>query len=191
MKLRIVILLLVIGFSGLNNSIGQAKIYKGNSLSFDSLLIKKGNRSKGVLFPTVRVSNSKMVFENSILKNKVTYINFWFKACPPCIAEMPSLTLFYKKIKKLKDVQFISLTFEDKKTISEMIKKYKITYPVFSISKNDCYRLNQDNGFPTSIVVDKKGVIQFLLSGYNTDPKKAYAVLFKTVFPEIVKQINK
>ena len=165
----------------------QLKIYKENDISFDSLLVLKGNQSKGKIFPMFKSANKLYAIDNSIFKNKVTYINFWFKNCPPCIAEMKALNELYRKVQNNSKIQFISFTFENQKTIDEMKIKYKISYPIFSISKYDCYRLNQGNGFPTSLVVDQRGIIKFLISGYDTNPKKAQKILLNKVYPEIYK----
>ena len=168
----------------------QRKINKANDVSFDSLLILKGNQSKGKVFTEFSLSNGTSSISNRSFMGKITFLNFWFKACPPCIAEMRALNELYAKLHIDKNFQFLSLTFENEKTISEMKKKYHIQYPVFNTSKDNCYKLNQGNGFPTSIIIDDKGVIVFLLSGYNTDPVKAYQVLFSKFYPPLKNLLN-
>ena len=173
------------------NSSFESTAQKNSDISFDSLLAIKGKKSIGTKFPAFRTRNKFTIIDNGSLNGKVTYINFWFKDCPPCIAEMKSLNEMYEKLKHVKDFQFFSFTFESEKTIEGMRKKYKMNYPIFHLTKNKCYQLNQDSGFPVHLIVDKQGIIQFLLSGYHTEEKGAHNYLFSKVYPEIVSVLNK
>ncbi len=170
----------------------MASIAQRNSISsFDSLLQVKGSKSIGTKFPFFKAKNRNGYFDNSKLIGKVTYINFWFKNCPPCMAEMRSLRQLNQKMKVYKGFQFVSFTFENEKIIEEIRKKYHIDYNIFHLSKTDCYRLNQDSGFPVHIILDKNGEIQFLLSGYHTKSKDAHDYLFSKVYPKIIAILNK
>jgi hypothetical protein len=52
-----------------------------------------------------------------------------------------------------------------RKKLKLLKAKYNIPYTVATINKKECSRLNQDNGYPTTIILDKKGVIKFLKWG--------------------------
>ena len=162
-----------------------------NNISFDSLLMLKGNQSKGKSFPRFTASNKNQSINNSHFAKKITLLNFWFANCPPCIAEMRSLNQLYNKLKYNKNFQFISFTFENEKAIHKMKQRFAMPYPIFTLSKDECYRLNQGNGFPTSIIVDEKGMISFLLSGYETNPYKAHKIIFNSFYPRITKELLK
>ena len=163
---------------------------KSPDTSFDSLLAAKGQKSVGLKFPNFKTRNNLTQIDNNNLKRKITYINFWFKDCPPCIAEMRSLNDLYDQLRYQKDFQFFSFTFEGEKTIDLIRNKYKIQYPIFHLSKTECYRLNQDSGFPVHIILDKQGVILFLLSGYHTDLAGARDYLFSKIYPVIISALK-
>jgi len=119
------------------------------------------------------------LYTDKNLIDKITFINFWFEACAPCIAEMNALEMLYENFKEYKNFQFLSVTYEKKETIERIMGKYKMTYPVLSTSADSCYYLNYRKGFPTTIIIDEKGKIVFFTFGGGTNPI-AVELYFKT-----------
>lgn len=62
----------------------------------------RGKMIPGLNFTTI---NGKR-YSNSDLRGKILVINFWFKGCAPCVAEMPSLNKLRNEFKD-KNVLFI------------------------------------------------------------------------------------
>lgn len=55
-------------------------------------------------------------------------------------------------------------------------------YCSISISKKNCYKQNLDNGFPTNIIINKKGgAKEFRISGFPTE-EKASSIYKKTTY---------
>ena len=96
---------------------------------------------------------------------KVVFLNFWFAACPPCIAEFEELNKLYKDFKNDSSFEFVSFTFEDSLEIEAMRKRYDIKYKIFSIARTECKRLNMNNGFPTNAILDKAGLFKYIHVG--------------------------
>src|SRR5689334_20368114 len=48
------------------------------------------------------------------LKGKIVVLNFWFTACPPCLAEIPALNKLAKEYKN-KNVIFFGITYDSYK----------------------------------------------------------------------------
>jgi thiol-disulfide isomerase/thioredoxin len=159
-------------------------------INFDSLFQAKQNESLGKVFPEFSVKTGNSFFNNQAIRGKTVFINFWFKACPPCIAELDALNDLYDSLKNINDFVFISFTYETPATIKKMAKRYKMQYKIFSISQQECYRLNQNNAFPTSIITDSKGVIKLLKSGGTTDKTEARKQIFDSYYPAL-KQLLK
>ena len=125
------------------------------------------------------------------LKNRITFINLWFEACAPCIAEMEPLNNLYTTFSKSKEFQMLSVTFEKKGTILRIIKKYKIKYPQISTSQDSCYIVNFRKGFPTNMIINKKGKIAYFTFGGATDPEKAKEDFEKNIYPILRKLLGK
>lgn len=106
------------------------------------------------------------------LIGKVTIINFWFKYCAPCIAEMNELCNLHQKFMKNPAFQFISFTSDSPEEAKESVDTLKLSFPVYPISSPECRRLNFNMGFPTTIIVDKAGKILFLKSGGSLEAEK-------------------
>ncbi len=183
MKL-ITIILMLFCFS---NSFGQTPAKKQASL--DSLLHdfnKKEDRLKGKKYPQFSFTDEKgVLFSNANFTGKVCFINFWFEACTPCIAEMESLNELYLKFKGNQSFTFISFTYEPPEKLQLPKEKYHLKYPVISIKREECYRLNQNSGFPTNIILDKKGTIQYFDFGGFTDVQKVNIYFNETVHSKI------
>jgi len=105
-------------------------------------------------FSMVDINGNHISTENT--KGKVVVLNFWFTSCKPCMAEIPELNEVYNKYKNDANVVFASITFDKKEKVDAFLKKYPIKYPVISDAKNIC-DLFKVSGYPTNIVIDKKG----------------------------------
>jgi peroxiredoxin len=116
-------------------------------------------------------------------KGKVTLVNFWFKDCSPCRAEMEWLNELYDSLKSNPDFQFISIARETKDVLPGYVNFFKIQYPVVSLV--DCYKYNYNSGFPTNIIIDKQGKVAFYKSGGNPDRAKSKAEVLETLLPKI------
>lgn len=113
------------------------------------------------------------LYSNDSIKNKITFINFWFEACAPCIAEFEALNILYKKFKGNPRFKFLSFTYESKDKAIMIANKYSIEYPIISLNQSECRRLNFNQGFPTNIILDEATKIQYMLSGGPIDKTDA------------------
>jgi hypothetical protein len=108
------------------------------------------------------------------------------------MAEMHGLNRMFEKLKDKKDFEFISFTYEPESVIKEIILKYNIKYKVIHIDKTECYRLNFNNGYPTSLILDKDCRIKFIKVGgaINEDGDDiAGAQVMEILLPKILDQL--
>lgn len=139
---------------------------------------------KGRSMPDFKVtSTEEIMYSRENLNGKITFINLWFEACSPCIAEMGALNDLYSRFKNDTNFQFLSFTFEKKEDVKRLAKKYKIKYPIVSTTMELCYTLNFRKAFPTLIVLDNTGKVAYLTFGGNTDPKKIKTFFETKIYP--------
>lgn len=103
----------------------------------------------------------------SQLKGKVVVLNFWFIGCAPCKKEMPHLNTLVKEFKG-KDVVF--LAFEVNNNDASKVKavtKNNFDYVQIPTTRKDLPQLYKISTYPTSYVIDQKGIVRYALAGYN------------------------
>ncbi len=174
---------LLVVFLAISINAFAQKITSG--VNMDSLFKAKERESIGKAFQHFTATVDGDTISNETLKGKVVFINFWFEACPPCIAELDALNTLYKKFRHNKNFAFLSFTHEKPGKLPLLKKKHTMQYKVISVSDQECYRLNQNNGFPTSIILDKNGIIAALFTGGTTDKRKAKQFIINTIYPAI------
>jgi thiol-disulfide isomerase/thioredoxin len=136
---------------------------------------------------TARDLNGKIYTSNTVMNQKVTFMNFWFIACAPCIAEIPNLNRLYDMMKDNPDFHFFAITYEKEAQAKEAIKKYDIRFPVLLVSPNEAQQLTFGRGYPTNMVLDKEGKIYSILSGGSLKPGPELELYWKQ---EIEKLLN-
>lgn len=155
---------------------GVDTLSASDSAVIPDLVLEQGKENLGMPFPDFRaISLNGKTYSQELLKGKVTFINFWFEHCQPCIAEFQVLNNLYNKYKDNKDFEFISFTFEKPENAQRAAKKYRLEYPIICISPDSCRKLinNKYSGFPTNLITDREVKIQFFIIGGFSDPEVA------------------
>ncbi|QXP63459.1 TlpA disulfide reductase family protein [Polaribacter sp. HaHaR_3_91] len=119
-------------------------------------------------------SNGKII-SLSDLKDKVIFLNYWATWCPPCIAEMPSISKLHKEMGN--DVAFILLSFDkDFETAKAFNKRKGYNLPIYTLASNLPTML-QSSALPTTYIIDREGNIVLTHEGmanYNTDEFRVF-----------------
>jgi peroxiredoxin len=93
------------------------------------------------------------------LEGRVVLINFWATWCGPCTAEMPLLEDRYTTYK---DSGFTILAVnvdEDVDVIRPFVDRYALTFPILLDPGSIVHDLYRVRGYPTSLFIDRDGVI--------------------------------
>ncbi|WP_202552281.1 TlpA family protein disulfide reductase [Ginsengibacter hankyongi] len=162
------------------------------TITADSFLVMMDKRNSEFInkpFAQFSIKTNNKKCSNRTLKGKVVFINFWFAACAPCMAEMDQLNRLFEHFKQYKNFEFVSFTFESPNEIALIKKKYNIHYNIFSISRDECYRLNNNNGFPTSIILNAAGYVKWIHSTDAVNEEEIKKYFAGEVYPLIVKEL--
>ncbi len=162
--------------------------------------------------PTFRVKdiNGKK-YNSSTFKGKVTFINFWFIDCPPCIQELEQLSRLYDTLSKNNKVIFLSMTFDNTDDIRSFIgddtigtggkkrmhmKRYwpfnnQISYPIISSTHKKTEKKFKVTAWPATYIIDKKGYIRMVNIGLKLDEPQNYLYqLYLTKVTELLAEKN-
>ncbi len=117
-------------------------------------------------FKLTDINGNELSSKNAI--GKIIVLNFWFTSCKPCIQELPELNEVYEKYKNNPEVVFGSVTFDKKETVNKFLKKYAISYPVFTDVNDLITKDFEVNSYPTNIIIDKSGAYsQYIVGGID------------------------
>jgi cytochrome c biogenesis protein CcmG/thiol:disulfide interchange protein DsbE len=98
---------------------------------------------------------------------RITVINFWATWCPPCLEEMPELEEFAQKNQQKINFYAVNLK-ESNEKVSDYMDKNKYTMSVLLDKDGFAAKQFQITAIPTTIIVDKNGIIKHRQSGAMT-----------------------
>ncbi len=154
-------------------------------------------------FPDV---NGKTVsISDSRFKNKVVVVQILGSWCPNCMDEARFISENYS-VYRQKGVEFIGLAYEaspdfseSQKALQPFIKRFNIQYPVLitGVSVSDTLRtektlpqLEKIKAFPTTLFVDKKGIIRKIHTGFDGPATGVHYMDYKKEFDEIINDLS-
>ena len=98
-------------------------------------------------------------------QGEVLLINFWASWCPPCVKELPSLNRLQTKIGS-KDFNILAVNIgEETETVRNFLAPMNIKFPVLTDPDGESVKPWKLIAFPSSFIVDKKGIIRYSLFG--------------------------
>jgi len=187
MNKPVFIFLLFICYNASAQNAGTAKKVDSYEAYMDSI----SNLVVGKKFPDFLAEFKDVpIKSNKDLENKVVFVNFWFANCMPCMAEMKGLNELYEKLKANPDFLFFSISFDPDTIVQKVTERFAIRYPVTRMSRDETKRLNFQNGYPTSFILDRKGIIRFFKLGGDIDEDNASDDVLKYIYPKIMEQLS-
>jgi peroxiredoxin len=117
------------------------------------------------------IGDDGITYSKKNLLGKKYYINFWFQACHPCMEEMDALIELNNKIKNTNN-EFISFTFDSPEVVARIRKERNLNFKIICVSREECSRLMIAGGFPTHIIVDEKGNVEFTITSWTMTNKE-------------------
>jgi peroxiredoxin len=160
--------------------------------------LKPGDKKIDFTFKDIK--GNKVSLSDSRFKNKVVIVQILGSWCPNCMDETNYLVSdFYPKY-HAKGVEVIGLAYErttdfaqSQKTLQQLKTRFNITYPLlitgYTPAKGDPEKslpmLADFKGFPTTIIIDKKGDVRKIHTGFSGPGTGIYYTQFKDEFQKL------
>jgi thiol-disulfide isomerase/thioredoxin len=141
--------------------------------------LKEGESRLSFKFPDTEGNETSI--DDERFQDKVVIIQFLGSWCPNCMDETAFLSPFYKKYKN-KGVEVIGLAYERyaeperaKKAVSNLMNRFNVEYPVLLTGSTNkpadvlksIPQLASFSAFPTTIIIDKKGEVRSIHTGFD------------------------
>jgi len=163
--------------------------------------LKEGSDGK-LKFSFKDLEGNLVSLQSERYKNKVVVLQLMGSWCPNCMDEMAFLSDYYRKNKD-RGVEVIALAYElttdearSKKSLQKFQQQFKVEYPMLitGVAVGDPERtektlpqLTEIKVFPTSIILDKNGVVSEISTSFYGPATGQYYVDYKAGFE---KKIN-
>jgi thiol-disulfide isomerase/thioredoxin len=178
-----------------DSTMSEGKFYSGFS-SIDNFTAKRNEKAvlpdaygftflkdstKQVAFSFPNLDGKKISLSDSKFKNKVVILQLLGSWCPNCMDETAFLTKFYDKYHD-KGVEIVGLAYERTKdfekskiNLERLKKRFDIKYDIlitgYTKDKGEAAKslpmLNKIAAFPTMIIIDKKGNVRKIHTGFS------------------------
>ena len=131
----------------------------------------------------------KKVITDEQLEGKPSVINFWFIGCAPCEAEVPGLQMLNEKYDQ--KVNFIAIGRNSKKNLDQFLDKNKWDFMHVNDPEGSLIydTFNFEWGYPTTFIVNKKGIIKKAFSGVRSK-SSASEFIINEIEPTLKALIN-
>lgn len=147
----------------INKNLKNSIFFKPLKVTYNEIIENKKSPIKNKKIIIVE-DESKEIVKNIIelSKNKIIYLNNWASWCEPCVKEFKKNTpKLYAEFEK--DVEFIHLCYQsEKESWKAIIKKYNVKGKHYFVNKskeNSLKKIFSVKGFPTYVIINKKGEI--------------------------------
>ena len=183
-------------FSGKRND--AFELPDGDSLT----TLKEGYDKLAFSFPDA--SGKLISLDDEQFKNKVVVVQLMGSWCPNCLDETRFFVDYYSS-RKDQPIAFVALAFEYAKTdslafkaINHFTKSIGVDYPVLLAQYGTTDRkqadeklpmINQIKSYPTSIIIDKQGIVRKIHSGFDGPATGEKYAEFKANFDHFVTRL--
>jgi thiol-disulfide isomerase/thioredoxin len=144
------------------------------------LKFKVGERLPSI---EVRSSSGEAVYLRDLVRpGRRTVVNLWATWCVPCVKEMPELNrlrpaLFRNGV----DLFGLNVDTDPDAHIPEFLQKVPVDYPIYKGGAAAAEQLfaTDEVTVPLSVVVDRQGNVEQLISGWSPETKQKFDALIR------------
>jgi thiol-disulfide isomerase/thioredoxin len=134
----------------------------------------------------IKLTDSELKLNNDTsikladLKGKVVVLDFWYRACMPCLQAIPELIKIQEDYKN--EVVIIGINdIDDQEDVTDYLNYKKANYLSTYKTKESISQRLKINSFPTLIVYDREGKLAGIELGYQRGMRKLKKLIKSTL----------
>jgi len=138
------------------------------------------NCIKGAQLPNFKTKSlSGNGYDTEDLLGKINIINFWFKACKPCVAKIPGLNIIADRYRN-EGINFLSLSIDDENTLKEFVMRNEFQFThLLNGEEIVKEKFKHKSGYPTTIITNGNLEIVEILTGGKSDSTAVIEIITK------------
>jgi peroxiredoxin len=109
-------------------------------------------------------------------RGRIVVMNLWASWCPPCRAEMPDLQRLYQAYRSRNVVVIGVDQGESAERVAGFAHSLDIHYPILLDQQQQYGRVYAALGLPTTIVIDRNGIVAHGFDGVLSYPQMVSAI---------------
>lgn len=149
-------------------------------LTLPAQALKVGDKAPDFTLKAMSGKNLKLAEQ----RGQIIVLNFWASWCGPCRKEMPVLQKFYEKYQDL-GVSVWGVNVEQENQAGrDFLADLNLSFPILFDDSNTISADYQVEAMPTTVILDRNGVIRYTFKGYRDGYEKKYAKAIKTLIRE-------
>jgi peroxiredoxin len=164
--------------------------------------VKEGESKLNFTFPDTK--GNKVSISDPYYRGKVVIVQILGSWCPNCMDETAFLSDYYQQNKQ-KGLEIIGLAYErtdnfneSKKALEPFQNRFQVKYPflITGVTPSDPEKtektlpqIDHINAFPTTLFIDKKGIIRKIHTGFDGPGTGKYYEEFKEEFEKLVTRL--
>ena len=136
----------------------------------------------------VDTTNSTQTLSSLLATKKAVVINFFYTTCSPCRSEFPAIEEAYQQYKD--DIALIALSDRDTNRVISSFKEDLDLSFIMGLDKAQLYKRFNVNAFPTTIIIDRYGIVVMRESGAIPDVNVWKSLFAKYTATNYVQDFN-
>jgi thiol-disulfide isomerase/thioredoxin len=117
-------------------------------------------------------------------QGKVQYIDFWASWCGPCAKSFPFLNTLHTELKE-RGLQITAINLDENiLDAKEFLAKFPANFAIASDSQEQCAKLFDVQGMPSSYVIDRKGFVRAVHLGFKAGKAEELKMLITQLLAE-------
>ncbi|MDQ7089539.1 MAG: TlpA disulfide reductase family protein [Methylococcales bacterium] len=135
------------------------------ALSYSVSAVELKSPAPAFSLPAINKTTEKITLSD--YKGKVIYLDFWASWCAPCRVSFPILDRLYQNHHQ-EGFEVIAINLdEEPEAARQFLKDNPIHFTVLRDSLGEVPERYQVDAMPTSFLIDKKGTIRHIHSGFS------------------------